>query len=495
MSEMADVTLVNTTKSPCGKSCELVIQGGYPIVGHYRDDRAPMVRCTQCGYMAFDPMPTEEMLNAFYSGEYWEPEQSAGEAQRVYENGDFSGTVAAIREAWRAVGGAANELKVHDIGCGYGGVVYALNRDGVAATGSDLSITAIAAANASGNQNVFRRTLDEHLASSEAVGVNMFFMSHSLEHMPEPRGILRTLRDSLPDEGISLIRVPNGAYVAALLARYIDYTWFQYPAHIHYFTPASIYCLFEAAGLRVMDIRTLVREDHERQLWGKLFGAAPEQLPDGHALLEALAKNGMAMELQVIACRDDSSLAGQTCFSGGLSRNAVAELPAIERDIRNVTVVTQSQAEFVTGGQAADSTRWRYSYSNPDGSIHYPSWDARQTCWIAHDGSRLHSNFIYVSPDIQYRLTKRVRLPLNMAGMVRVSVEGGLTSRSGMARYTIYRNDEVLDTVVFRDGGRALFTRYVRVLDGDEVTVGFEVRDADWPVLYYGVAIEPVNAH
>ena len=484
-------TSTSSIVSPCGKMCEVVLQGDYPVVGHFGDDSARLVRCSHCGYMVFDPLPTEEMLTAYYTGEYWDPERSAAEARTTYELKDFSETVATIKNAWTAIGGDITKLKVHDIGCGYGGVVNALTMADVKAIGTDLSETSIAAANQNKNHSVYRRTLEEHLPSAEAKGVNMFFMSHSLEHMPRPRDVLQQVRDALPNQGLALIRVPNGAYIAAMLSRYVDYTWFQYPAHIHYFTPASAYSLFEASGLHILDVRTLVREDHQEQLWGKLFGKEPRQLPDRIAILKALADNGLAMELQIIACRNDSSLCEASPFTGGLPRDGYYEIPGNAETWRDSNVVTQAQAEFVTGGKAGADAPWQYSYQAIDGKIYEPSWDAKQTCWIAPDGSRLHSNYTFSSPDVEFRLSKAIR---SGQSVVRVRAEACLPyGEKGNTAINVYRNGDFIDNKVGMAGSRETLSILLRVSEGDVVTIGFEVKNSEWPSLYYGAAVEAVS--
>jgi SAM-dependent methyltransferase len=132
-----------------------------------------------------------------------------------------------------------------DVGCGAGELVYLMRRDGVDASGIEPGIAFAGFA-----QTVLR--IPVQAAAVEAANVpaasqDLVTMFHALEHVPDPRALLTTVRGWLKRGGRLVVEVPNIA--ARVQAPSHQYHY----AHLYHFTGRTLGALGEAAGLRLVD--------------------------------------------------------------------------------------------------------------------------------------------------------------------------------------------------------------------------------------------------
>lgn len=145
-----------------------------------------------------------------------------------------------------------------DIGCGYGNVLLAARDQGWRVEGLDVS---------QWSADHVRRTSGIDVTVGDVLAVDFkpgafatIHLSHSLEHMPDPRAVLMRIREWLAPEGVVVIEVPNqldDLYAAvrwSLMRRYVPPPVAN--SHEFFFTPRSLTLLLEAAGYRVTTLRT-----------------------------------------------------------------------------------------------------------------------------------------------------------------------------------------------------------------------------------------------
>ncbi len=131
-------------KTPCGKALVPFAQKGTPIVGRWADQSGELMACPECGYLVFDPLPTNEELGTYYGSQYWEEGGSFEEARLSYEHGgSYKETAGVIGQLWSDIGIKDQKLRAHEIGCGYGVAVNFMRKLGIEATGSDLQVSAV----------------------------------------------------------------------------------------------------------------------------------------------------------------------------------------------------------------------------------------------------------------------------------------------------------------------------------------------------------------
>jgi SAM-dependent methyltransferase len=132
-----------------------------------------------------------------------------------------------------------------DVGCGAGELVYLMRRDGVAASGIEPGIEFAGFA-----QAVLRvpvQTAAVEAATVPAASQDLVTMFHALEHVPDPRALLTTVRSWLKRGGHLVVEVPNIA--ARVQAPSHQYHY----AHLYHFTGGTLGALGEAAGLRLVE--------------------------------------------------------------------------------------------------------------------------------------------------------------------------------------------------------------------------------------------------
>jgi hypothetical protein len=131
-------------KTPCGKALVPFAQKRTPIVGRWADQSGELMACPECGYLVFDPLPTNEELGTYYGSQYWEEGGSFEEARLSYEHGgSYKETAGVIGQLWSDIGIKDQKLRAHEIGCGYGVAVNFMRKLGIEATGSDLQVSAV----------------------------------------------------------------------------------------------------------------------------------------------------------------------------------------------------------------------------------------------------------------------------------------------------------------------------------------------------------------
>jgi 2-polyprenyl-3-methyl-5-hydroxy-6-metoxy-1,4-benzoquinol methylase len=233
--------------------CNLCGAADYGVVGERDRDGRPLrtVMCRRCGLVWTNPRPPAAAMDAYYASTY---------------RADYTGSAApplrkilrgliGARERRRALApwvaersshGAGRAVRVLDVGCGAGELVYLLRHDGLDAAGLEPGREYGAFAREVLGIPVQIATVgDAVVAPASQDLVTMF---HALEHVPDPRGVLATVRTWVTPGGFVVVEVPNVESTAQAPAHRFHY------AHLYSFTGATLGALGEAAGLRVVRI-------------------------------------------------------------------------------------------------------------------------------------------------------------------------------------------------------------------------------------------------
>ncbi|MGH9277961.1 MAG: class I SAM-dependent methyltransferase [Acidimicrobiales bacterium] len=146
--------------------------------------------------------------------------------------------------------------------------------------------------------------------------------SEVLEHVADPRGLLREIARVLRPGGLLWATTPHGRGISARLLG-LQWSVVVPPEHLQLFSRSAMYRMFDAADLRITAIRTeavnpieLVRHYRPRRSSGRSArgGVEPEfdRVRSGYAILERMysrpslrmAKNGMNSMLSVARMGD-----------------------------------------------------------------------------------------------------------------------------------------------------------------------------------------------
>jgi SAM-dependent methyltransferase len=134
-------------------------------------------------------------------------------------------------------------LRILEVGCGLGYFTYALSRAGFDATGVDISRVAVGKA----RRRYGDRFVCADLLSSGDDGLGRFDVvvcTEMIEHVEDPRAVLRAMRELLEDDGELVLTTPNKSAFPGNAVWETDLP----PVHLWWFTPGSIGFLATGAG-------------------------------------------------------------------------------------------------------------------------------------------------------------------------------------------------------------------------------------------------------
>ena len=255
---------------PCGTKVPLVEDGANVVL--YRGSEAhPAYRCSECGYIFFDP-PDAAFLQEYYNSEYPRSAASWYNADSNYQPDRCSARVERITAiAERFLG--TKEVSYHEAGCAYGGVIAMFRNRGYDASGTDINENAINEGCLRGNKAIFPET-ESPFFNRTGRQVDVLFSFHAVEHMPRPDEFLAEISSLLTSRGIVIIFVPNSVAAQSILQSFHSNPWFAYPDHLHLFSAKSVLCLAERTGHELLDVWTemLTDDPHKDAL---VLGADP----------------------------------------------------------------------------------------------------------------------------------------------------------------------------------------------------------------------------
>jgi len=246
------------------------------------EGRFDVVRCRNCQLVYVNPRPRQDAILRYYSG--YRPAGAGGPCPSAKDRRRF--------RLWlRTITG--NRLKVAlanmnvprwfclerdtpgaviDIGCGEGGVLRELSKQGWETYGIELDEQAAKRA-AEVTPNVFCGQLERASLPSNRFDLAIFH--HSLEHLPQPLASLREVRRVLKEGGEVLIEVPN---LQSPQARVFGQRWvgWDLPRHLYHFSALTLKQMLEEAGFSDPEVWQAPAPGHFaaslQYLWNDLSG-------------------------------------------------------------------------------------------------------------------------------------------------------------------------------------------------------------------------------
>jgi SAM-dependent methyltransferase len=190
---------------------------GQDVTLRFKDRDVPAFADPDSGYVFFDP-PSDAELEHYYLHEYGKDNPGYYSLESFYEPTFVQQHIDFIMDTLKRVGKKACEnLRFHEIGCAFGGVVQELTARGFEASGSDINAAAIKEGRSrKGNTAIFAAPSAEALATLMGE-CDVIYASHTLEHEPRLLEVLKLGALALKNDGVILGRVPNAIYARALL--------------------------------------------------------------------------------------------------------------------------------------------------------------------------------------------------------------------------------------------------------------------------------------
>jgi SAM-dependent methyltransferase len=206
-------------------------------------------RCRECGILALHPLPTAAEIEEHYRAKF-----THGNYELVRR---YAGAYSAIHEQ------LANWMDVHpgdgvlDVGCFTGDLLAILSARGADCYGLELQRDAVVIANERlGGHRVYEASV---LASDFPAGpYDVITMMGLIEHVLEPRAMVRRARQLLAPGGRLYLQTPNAD---SIIARGLRGIWppLAPVEHIYLFGARALETLLVTEGLGDVDVRAHVK--------------------------------------------------------------------------------------------------------------------------------------------------------------------------------------------------------------------------------------------
>jgi SAM-dependent methyltransferase len=257
-----------------------------------REGEWQYLRCVNCGLIFLEPQPSKGFLHSHYQ-DYLPTDLQGIESWRKLMGQVFAKSASLIQQVIPLPG------RLLDIGCGYGFFLEEMARLGWQVEGIEISATGIRYAREKLGLNVSDRPLPRPDWQDNCYDVITLF--YVIEHLQNPRDVLREAHRLLRTGGLLLLRWPHTAPIARILRPWAKrMKLYQAPSHLFDFSPVTIYKILDQLDFR--EIRTTVcgwtkptRKSAHLAAW--FFGSLGEKLAKvtgDRVLLPGVSKTTLA---------------------------------------------------------------------------------------------------------------------------------------------------------------------------------------------------------
>lgn len=271
----------------CKVKCNLCGSDDNKIIAqHTRFEKNDILECQDCGLVYLKSRKDQESIEKFYQKEYREvPTIRPQTADEMFNNPILQHDCVERIEWIKGLYGSLAGKKVLDIGSCSGYFLDKLSSDGAEVVGVELNK----------EHRDYARDLGFTVYSEpvENLGFDNEFdlivMFHTLEHVCDPRSVIRAVYSALVEGGLFVGEVPN------------QYDWrlkifdnevvkrFHYdPNHYYYFSPDTVKKYLSKCGFKAIQLETVERYNSLVQLRRILCG---EYNPDKDNINEVLARD------------------------------------------------------------------------------------------------------------------------------------------------------------------------------------------------------------
>ena len=203
-----------------------------------------IVRCLKCGLVSAWPRESVETIYAKY--------QCANDDTYFSEE---KGRRAAAKIILRKISPYAQKGKILDIGCGTGFLLDEAKKQGWDPHGVELCTWAVNIAKKEYALNVFEGVLEK--ADFPCNYFDVITMTDLIEHIPDPKKILKEVRRILKEDGIFYISTPD---IDSFLSKFLGVKWWGIQqSHLFYFNKKTVGKILDATGFHVLEYTSHAR--------------------------------------------------------------------------------------------------------------------------------------------------------------------------------------------------------------------------------------------
>lgn len=252
-------------------------------------DPYTIVRCDNCQLMYMNPRMTAEEYREFYDSKYYD-DYEYDTILSEERNPKFLQRLATFRQLKPARG------RLLDIGTATGEFLHTAKQDGWEVWGTEVSSFAAQQAKRLYGLDIFVGEVDD--APYAEKSFDIIHLSHVLEHVPSPRGTLRSITRLLKDDGYLVIEIPYqfGNWFDRLAQRFGRSHITKEPSlhHVYFYTPRSLGMIFDSENFS-SHVRTYSLDTPyaKKRSWQKPIWWAATRIVDhlgGGLYIEAYAR-------------------------------------------------------------------------------------------------------------------------------------------------------------------------------------------------------------
>jgi 2-polyprenyl-3-methyl-5-hydroxy-6-metoxy-1,4-benzoquinol methylase len=210
------------------------------VIGLGEKDEFPIVQCRSCTQRFVDPMPSREVIDAYYA-KYWINEKNIRNGNRKIRK---------LKRILRPVLRKAPGNRFLDIGCNTGFGVEAARRLGCRATGIDLSAEAIEIAQKLYPENTFfSGTVQDFAKRGEQF--DAVLCREVIEHLPEVHSFMAALTSLMKIGGVLWLTTPDAGHFR-VPKNFPQWKEVIPPEHVSFFNLKSLRRLLTGYGIVVL---------------------------------------------------------------------------------------------------------------------------------------------------------------------------------------------------------------------------------------------------
>ena len=215
------------------------------------------------GYFQIRYKPSLQYLQRFYAKKYFQ--QGLGSYEIKYDNEELNWIHKKNKFREKLVTSfmpvtLKRRKTFLDVGCGEGFALKIFNRSGWDVKGLDFSSAGIAQQNPNLKNKVITGDIETNLKflHEKQERFSCIMLCNVLEHVVDPKNLLRLLKKIIEKKGILIVTVPNDFSITQKLALKAGYIkkrfWISLPEHLSYFEFNSLRNLLHSTGWQKKEI-------------------------------------------------------------------------------------------------------------------------------------------------------------------------------------------------------------------------------------------------
>jgi 2-polyprenyl-3-methyl-5-hydroxy-6-metoxy-1,4-benzoquinol methylase len=213
----------------------------------------PIVRCRLCGFQYSLYLLKPELLDNLYN-QCIDLPASKSKIYKAYKRKDYLHIWSSLFNLWlEGKGDETLDLRLLDYGCGWGDFMLTAQMPGLTCIGLEYDQRKVS----------YVRELGFHVVDAlhdldQLTPFDLFICNQVLEHVPEPKMVIRRINDCLAMDAYGFVGVPDFSahYMKEVVHAFREGTLVDKNVnpweHLNYFSPDTLVKMLEEGGFRVI---------------------------------------------------------------------------------------------------------------------------------------------------------------------------------------------------------------------------------------------------